>query len=200
MGASCKVTTHSHGFYPAGGGKWKIQVEPCKALLPFEMVKSGAQYANELDNCSLRVLVSQLPDSIAQRELSTAKDILNWQKAESQVKHLNSLCPGNTLALNIKADGHTAMFEVVGEQGISSESVAKRAAGRVNKFLHSQAAVEEHLADQLLLLMAIAGSGSFTTTTPSLHTTTNIAVIKQLLGTQIKLEQLAKQLWKVEVQ
>ena len=37
--------------------------------------------------------------------------------------------------------------------------------------------MDEHLADQLLLPLALAGGGSFTTTKPSLHTWTNIAVI-----------------------
>ena len=79
------------------------------------------------------------------------------------------------------------------------QNVAKRAAGRVNVFIQSQAAVEEYLADQLLLPIALAGSGSFTTTKPSLHTITNINVIKHILGKEIQLKQLTQCLWHVSL-
>lgn len=111
-----------------------------------------------------------------------------------------SLGPGNSFQLSIQSSIHRNVFEVVGELGVSAERVAKRAAGRVNKFLYSQAAVEEHLADQLLLLIALAGSGSFTTAQPSLHTITNVKVIEQMTGTQIKIEQRNEALWYVYVE
>jgi len=51
-----------------------------------------------------------------------------------------------------------------------------------------------------LLLIALAGSGSFTTTKPSLHTKTNIDVIKQILGIDIKIEQINDVLWNVHLE
>jgi RNA 3'-terminal phosphate cyclase (ATP) len=41
--------------------------------------------------------------------------------------------------------------------------------------------VGSHLADQLLLPLALAGSGSFRTQTPTQHTTTNVNVIQKFL-------------------
>ena len=45
----------------------------------------------------------------------------------------------------------------------------------------SNAAVGEHLADQLLLPMALCGGGSFTTTHISQHAETNMDVIARFL-------------------
>lgn len=195
MGVECKINVSMLGFYPAGGGKWQILIKPTEVLKPIHLTEAGSDFANNMDNCSINALVSILPTSIGQREVNTAKKILSWQGAESQVQEVVTPGPGNSFQLSIDSKTHSSIFEVVGELGVSAERVAKRAAGRVNKFIHAQAAVEEYLADQLLLLIALAGSGKFTTTKPSLHTTTNIDVIKQILGKEIVVNQLTDTLW-----
>jgi len=60
-------------------------------------------------------------------------------------------------------------------------------------------AVGEHLADQLLLPMALFGGGVFTTTDISKHTRTNIDIIKRFLDVEFKMTQLGRKCWKVEV-
>ncbi len=199
MGGICRVKTFSLGFYPAGGGKWQIEVVPTDRLKPLHLNKAGCEFAKNTENCSLNALVSGLPMSIGDREISTAVRLLNWDQAESQVEVVETPGPGNSFQLSIDSNTHSSVFEVVGELGVSAERVGKRAAGRVNKFIHAKAAIEEHLADQLLLLVALAGSGSFTTTKPSMHTTTNIDVIKQLLGKEILMKQLTDTLWSVSL-
>ena len=67
----------------------------------------------------------------------------------------------------------------------------------MRKFVHSQTAVEEQLADQLLIPMTLAGGGSYTTTKPTLHTATNIDVIKQFIDIEITTEQLSDVCWKI---
>lgn len=199
MGVNCKLSTSRLGFYPAGGGKWQIMIEPTKKLMPVHLTEPGSQFEKNSRNCSLNALVSLLPESIGQREVSTAQKILGWQRAESQVLNLVTLGPGNSFQLSIDCQTHHNVFEVVGERSVSAEKVAERAAQQVNKFIHANAAVEEYLADQLLLLIALAGSGSFTTTKPSLHTITNINVIKQILGKKILVNQLTDKLWHVSL-
>ena len=50
----------------------------------------------------------------------------------------------------------------------------------------------EYLADQLLLPLALAGSGSFTCTAMSSHLLTNIEVIKMFLDVEIRVSESAK--------
>ena len=64
------------------------------------------------------------------------------------------------------------MTEVVsgfGQLGVPAEKLAKRAVGRMTGYLESSAFAGPHLADQLLLPFALAGSGAFTTVKPSRH-------------------------------
>ena len=53
--------------------------------------------------------------------------------------------------------------------------------------------------DQLLIPMVLAGGGSFRTTKPSLHTTTNADVIQRFLPVPIRVEQESELVWRVEV-
>lgn len=57
--------------------------------------------------------------------------------------------------------------------------------------------VDEKLADQLLLPMALAGGGCFRTTKPSLHSTTNAAIIQRFLPLPIRFAQESESIWEV---
>ncbi len=59
--------------------------------------------------------------------------------------------------------------------------------------------VDEHLADRLFIPMALAGGGSFRTTKPSLHTTTNAEVIQRVLSVTLDLQHENELGWRVTV-
>jgi RNA 3'-terminal phosphate cyclase len=63
---------------------------------------------------------------------------------------------------------------------LGSESVASDACESARSYLASGAAVREHLADQLLLPLALPGGGPFTAEKLNLHARTNIDVIAWL--------------------
>ena len=57
-----------------------------------------------------------------------------------------------------------------------------------------------HLADQLLVPMALAGGGSFVTMRPTAHTTTNISVIEKFLPVEFEVKQIdGKNRWRIAV-
>ena len=76
-----------------------------------------------------------------------------------------------------------------GETNVTAERVGHRAAKSLQDFIGSQAPVGRHLADQLLLPMALAGSGSFTTMIPDDHVSTNCSIIEKFLPVRFKIEQ-----------
>jgi len=58
---------------------------------------------------------------------------------------------------------------------------ANRVVRSLRACLASGAALGEHLADQLVLPLALAGGGRFTTCAHSAHLATNLAVIERFL-------------------
>lgn len=66
-------------------------------------------------------------------------------------------------------------------------------------YLTANVPVGEHLADQLLIPLALAGGGSFVTTTPTPHTRTNAEVIGLFLDIGVTFEPLSEQTCRVMV-
>jgi RNA 3'-terminal phosphate cyclase (ATP) len=76
----------------------------------------------------------------------------------------------------------------LGQKGLKSEAVAERLVRDVKEYLAHTAPVGEHLADQLMIPIALGG-GSFVTRNPSLHTMTQVELIPQFLDVEFQLEQ-----------
>src|SRR5690606_7227234 len=82
-----------------------------------------------------------------------------------------------------------AGFSSVGRPGLPADKVADAAVAELRAFVDNGAAVDPHLADQLLIPMALAdGESSFTTHELTLHTLTNAALLQQWLGINVVIE------------
>ena len=76
-----------------------------------------------------------------------------------------------------------------GRKGYPAEDVADDALDALEDFVEAGVPVGAHLADQLLLPLALAGGGRFRTVAPlSLHATTNIETIGHFLDIPIRTE------------
>ncbi|EAC1017339.1 RNA 3'-phosphate cyclase [Salmonella enterica subsp. enterica] len=96
--------------------------------------------------------------------------------------------PGNALSLMIQSEQLTELFAAFGVKGTSAEAVANQVAHEARRYLASPAAVGEHLADQLILPLALAGEGAFTVARASAHLLTNIAVVERFLPVRFSCE------------
>jgi RNA 3'-terminal phosphate cyclase (ATP) len=177
MGPRVSVRLEKYGFYPAGGGRIIAEIEPCAKLKPFELTERG-----ELVQRRAVAIVANLSRNIAQREMETVSHFLNWPaEALEIVETKESAGPGNVVMIEMGGTVVTEVFTGFGRLGASSEKVAAEAAGEARSYLVSDAVAGEHLADQLLLPMALAGAGSFTATKLSQHARTNMEVIAEFL-------------------
>lgn len=176
MGARVEVTLHGHGFYPAGGGRVTVEVQPCERLQPLSLLRRGPV------RVSARALTSAIPERVGTRELSVVQRRLDvpWTSLTSQVV-TTSPGPGNVLLIELASDEVTEVVTGFGEKGVSAQDVADAACTEARTYLQADVPVGVHLADQLLVPLALAGGGTFRTLTPSAHTLTNIAVIGQFL-------------------
>jgi RNA 3'-terminal phosphate cyclase (ATP) len=111
----------------------------------------------------------------------------------------DSAGPGNVVQIEIVSQHVTELFSGFGERGVRAELVAERAAAEAVAYLEAGVPVGEHLADQLLLPLALAGGGSFRTMRPTAHAETQIEIIRRFLGRSIAVEQVGERAWHVEV-
>jgi RNA 3'-terminal phosphate cyclase (ATP) len=104
---------------------------------------------------------------------------------------VRAACPGaGTFLLTDYVESLAASFSAHGRQGKPSETVADEAVAALREHHVSGAAVELHLADQLLVPLAIAaGPSHFTTMRPTAHLATNAWTIEQFGIASITIEQ-----------
>ena len=175
MGAKIEATLTRHGFFPAGGGSFVAEVTPAP-LHPLALADRG-----EIVSRKAIALVANLPTHIAHRELKTAAEMLGLGRDGLHQLTVDSPGPGNVISIRIESEHATEVFTAFGQAGVSAENVAREAAKEALAYLASTAAVGPHLADQLLIPLALAGGGCFTASEITEHTRTNIAVIERFL-------------------
>ncbi len=180
MGPRVQGKLDRHGFYPAGGGKIRVTIQPGPALARLDLPERV-----EWRRRRAVALVANLPRHVAERELKVLKRGLGLEPRDLRVEEVQARSPGNVAFVELESSELTEVFAGFGELGMPAETVAARLVESVGQFLEAGAPVGEHLADQLLLPMALAGGGSFFTATLSSHARTNIEVLKLFLPVEV---------------
>lgn len=173
MGATVSTRLERYGFYPAGGGRIVVEVEPAAKLSPVNLRERGKTVTRRAV-----VVHGRLPFSIAQRELDVVQRRLGWEVGPRDVRAAEPcIGAGNAVILEVESEGITEVFSAIGEVARSAESVAQEATEHVRKYLASEAPVGPKLADQLMVVLALAGSSSMVTGLLSSHAATNTEVV-----------------------
>ena len=100
----------------------------------------------------------------------------------------NDVGPGNAVTVTLEHEQVTEVFTGFGEKGVRAETVGEIAASAARDYLSARAPVSEHLADQLLLPMALGEGGCFVTTVVTPHVRSNSAVIERFTQRRIVME------------
>jgi RNA 3'-terminal phosphate cyclase (ATP) len=196
IGPQVSIELERYGFYPPGGGKFNVYIEPAAELRQLNLRARGEILARRA-----RALVVNLPASIGERELAVIREQLNWADDELRVEtSQNAYSPGNVLTIEIESEQLTEVVTGMGERGVRAETVAARAVAEAQRYLATDAPVGEHLADQLLIPLALAGGGSYLTGPLSLHTTTNIEIVKKFMPVEITVNEIEDDVFAVKVE
>jgi RNA 3'-terminal phosphate cyclase (ATP) len=175
MGANVKCTMEQRGFYPAGGGRIRVEVSGNAAPEPLELHDRG-----ELVNIRASAETCKLKFAIAERERETVMRLMQLNADQTRAgSHADSVSPGNIVCVRVEHEHLTEVFVALGQLGKTAEAVAGEAADAAKAYLNSGVAVGEHLADQLMVPMALMAGGSFVTGPLSPHSTTNIRTIER---------------------
>lgn len=184
MGASVDIELVRSGFYPAGGGVMIATIKPCAQLRRISLMEPGARVAGFAE-----AVFAGIPVDVATRELDVIGKGMGWAESQLLVRGLpGDQGPGNALMITLESEYVTDVFTALGERSVRAETVAKNLLQEVRRYIASGAAVGEHLADQLMLPMAVAGGGCYTTETVSQHSMTNAEVIARFLPVKITFE------------
>lgn len=158
------------GFYPDGGGRATLHLGPSR-LEPIELVERGPLEGVRVystDAAALSdsdVAFRQVEGALERLEIGsidvrTGESDDRIRPVERRETTAASPSPGSAIVLRLDHGTGIAGFSALGERGKPAERVGEDAADAANRFLErgpDGAPVDRHLADQLLVLLALAG-------------------------------------------
>lgn len=178
LGVRLDLQLESCGFYPRGGGRVRCHLKPVGALAPLHAEERG-----ELERIRALAAVAHLPRSIAQRELDSATELLTRAlgRVPLQVELAELRSPGAGTFLFLKGEYLESVsgFLGLGARGKPAELVGAEAADQFLAHHDTGCPVDPHLADQLVLYLALApGESRFATSRITNHLETNLQVAR----------------------
>lgn len=179
LGIEIQLTIESYGFYPKGGGKIRAEISPAEGIKPLSALEQG------------RILglkgysgVGNLPLSIAERQrnamLRKIYSRIEDLECPVDIEIVNALTPGaGTFAyLQSESENSIAGFTALGERGKRAEVVGEEAAMEFIQYYSTDAALDPHIPDQIVLYLSMCKEKStFTTSCITGHLMTNLWVI-----------------------
>lgn len=190
LGYRADLAIQRWGWYPKGGGVVQASIQPLDAT-------EGA--ARSLDWTRRGRLTrvwgisaaSNLPEHIVQRQKAQALEMLRKAglRAEMEEAEAPAMGFGTVVFLVAEYERGIGGFTAYGALRKPAERVAEEAARELIRFHETKAAVDEHLADQLLLPAVLADADvAFTTPRATEHLRTNAWAIGQFLGPRVEIE------------
>lgn len=188
LGVHADVELTQAGWYPKGGGEMRVTVQPCSAIQPARWISRGA-----LQRIHGWSLLSNLSPSIADRQRQAVERAVRRHHLtvpmEIECAGLPSSGQGTCVMVQTLFKHGTAGFSSLGKLGKPAEQVGREAAEALLAHLATEAALDEHLADQLIVFMAQAGGPSeFSTARITSHLRTALWVVEQCLPVRTRVE------------
>ena len=183
FGVRVSLSVLIRGYYPRGGGEVRLDVEPGD-LKPAHFSTCEQQALKRtvlgISHCS------NLPEHVASRQAEAAEKHLLAAGYVSEIKKEVLKLPSTGSGITLWAGGKGA--SALGERGLPAEKVGFYAAFKLIRELETLAAVDVHLADQLIVYLALAG-GSMTLGSLSEHTKTNIWTVGHFLDAKMEIKE-----------
>lgn len=186
MGVQASLDHIAWGWYPQGGGEIRAQIKGGAHLTAVDFSDRG-----RLLRVSGVAVASNLPANIPRRISDRANNRLKEAglRAGVQPVRATGLSAGAGISIALVYERAFAGFSALGAIGKPSNEVADEAIDQLLAFHNQDAALDQHLADQLLLPMALAeGTSSLSTERITRHSLTNIAVIREFIQRGMTLE------------
>lgn len=189
LGPHIKAKMERSGYMQIGGGSVTVDIDPVPKLdVPEGFAESDASVP--FHGTEALIYAHNLPDDVAAREQETLMQpgfaALGLTKGNIRIlNQRNNPAPegqGNAVLLILRHGQFYTVFGETGWRGRTAETVAGHAANRALLFLKRNVCMERHLADQLIVPLALAGGGSLITETPTPHCRTCLEVAARFTG------------------
>jgi RNA 3'-phosphate cyclase len=186
IGCQIDLKMELAGYYPQGGGRVSATINPCEKISPLELTDRG-----KLKHIRGISAISNLPRHIARRQREQVLRRIGdrYYLSDIRLVELASRFKGTMLLFLAEFEHSQACYFSLGELGKPAERVADEAIEELEEFLSTDGAIDQYLADQLLLPLTFAsGPSRLRTSKITRHLLTNAQVLRSFLPVQIDIE------------
>ncbi|MEW6062941.1 MAG: RNA 3'-terminal phosphate cyclase [Nanoarchaeota archaeon] len=188
LGINTMLSVVRHGFYPAGGGKIILNVKPCAKLNELNLIER-----KELDKICIYSVASKSleKNKVAERLIDGFKKYFkdNNESLETKISYVDTLSPGCFICAVADYGNSRLGYTALGKLGVKAEDIGKECTYGLLDEIKSNATVDHFTADQLLLYIALANGGSFTTSRITNHIKTNIEIIEKFIDVKFEIKE-----------
>jgi RNA 3'-terminal phosphate cyclase (ATP) len=171
-GLAVDTALERRGFYPAGGGRATLTVAP-SSLQPLGLDTRGEVVASVH-----AVAADALAEAdVCARAVERVRERLSLSTVEATTAYADTDSPGFVLTVSV-AGASRAGFDALGERGVPAEEVADGVVDAVHGWLDGEGVVDAHLADQLVVPLALAG-GVVRIPRSTAHVRTSLALVER---------------------
>jgi RNA 3'-terminal phosphate cyclase (ATP) len=188
-GIGASVTAPRAGFFPKGGGQLAVNVREDTFIQPLDFTERG-----KLVSLTAYVVTGSLPEHVSERGGKAVERFMKGVGRQVRIvrREMPSLNAGAAVTLAVECEGGFAGFSGLGERGKPMEEVATEPCEQFMAWWKSGAACDEHLADQLVLPLALAkGESRWTTPVVTEHLRTLLWVVQQFLPVEFTIDECA---------
>lgn len=185
-GYRARLTLNEAGYYPEGGGELQALIRPVQALAPLKITERGPLLRIRGES-----YVSNLDLEIARRQKLQALRRLQPLCRDTRIKaaHLPAYNKGTSILLKAEFTYSQCCFTALGKKGRRAERVADEAVDGIELCIANSGSVDQYLADQLLLPLAVINQPSeFTTVNITQHLLTNADIIQMFMPVRIDIQ------------
>lgn len=186
IGCDAELKMESAGFYPEGGGRVTASIRPCSHIKNLHITEPG-----KLQQIRGISAIANLPRHVAERQREQVIRRLGDHHYLNDIRLLEmpSRFKGTMLLLLAEFEHSQACYFALGEIGKPAERVADEAIDQLEEFLTTGGAIDQYLADQLLLPLAFAsGPSQLRTSKITKHLLTNAEVVRAFTPARITIE------------
>jgi len=188
------------GYYPEGGGEIVLEIVPFKdrkkTVVPIILTTPGKL---EQIKGIINVSASLQEQRVAERIRQAAEAGLRKYQVpiNIRVEYAQTKSTGGELLLSAVFSNNGTIDQInpvilggdaLLEKGKRSEEVAKEAVEELSQEIDGNAAVDHHLADQLIPFMALMPGSKIKVREVSPHTQTNIEIVEQFLPVKFEVK------------
>ena len=183
-GFEASLDLNEAGFYPQGGGQIQATIRPVRQIHPLTITERGR--LRQIRGISA---VSNLDRKIAKRQREQVVRRLGsrYPLNDIRIQEMPSRFMGTMLLLLAEFEFSQCCYFSLGAKGKPAELVADEAIDSLEAFLATDGAIDQYMADQLLLPLPFGeGVSRLSTSKVTGHLITNAEIIQSFLPAQIE--------------